>query len=41
MSSDRTETLEFPDSTDGPWRRYVVDANAAGVGTVRYPRLVP
>jgi type II restriction/modification system DNA methylase subunit YeeA len=32
--------LEFPDSVDGPWRRYVYDANAKGIGTVRYPRLV-
>ena len=37
----RTETLTFPGSAGGPWGRYVTDANAAGVGTVRYPRLVP
>jgi hypothetical protein len=36
----RTETLEFPGSIDGPWRRYVTDPDARGVGTVRYPRLV-
>ena len=33
--------LEFPGSTAGPWARYVQDADARGVGTVRYPRLVP
>ena len=32
--------LEFPGSVDGPWKRYVHDANAKGIGTVRYPRLV-
>jgi hypothetical protein len=37
----RTETLEFPGSVDGPWRRYVTAPDARGVGTVRYPRLVP
>jgi type II restriction/modification system DNA methylase subunit YeeA len=37
----RTETLEFPGSTDGPWRRYVHDPDARGIGTVRYPRIVP
>jgi hypothetical protein len=37
----RTETLEFPGSIDGPWRRYVITPDARGVGTVRYPRLVP
>lgn len=39
----RTETLEFPGSADGPWRRFVDPAtvDARGVGTVRYPRLVP
>jgi type II restriction/modification system DNA methylase subunit YeeA len=37
----RTEVLTFPGSADGPWRRYVTDPNPAGVGTVRYPRLVP
>ena len=37
----RTERLEFPGTTDGPWARYVEDANADGIGTVRYPRVVP
>jgi hypothetical protein len=36
-----TETLEFPGSVDGPLKRYVVRPNAQGIGTVRYPRLVP
>lgn len=33
--------LEFPGSTDGPWKRYVHDPNDKGIGTVRYPRVVP
>jgi len=39
----RTEVLEFPGSADGPWRRYVDPAavDQRGLGTVRYPRLVP
>jgi hypothetical protein len=37
----REEILEFPGSTSGPWARYVHDPDARGVGTVRYPRLVP
>ncbi len=39
----RTETLEFPGSADGPWKRYVDPASVdeRGIGTVRYPRLVP
>jgi type II restriction/modification system DNA methylase subunit YeeA len=36
----REEILEFPGSADGPWRRYVHDPDARGIGTVRYPRLV-
>lgn len=36
----RTETLEFPGSTTGPWARYVHDADERGTGTVRYPRAV-
>jgi hypothetical protein len=36
----REDILEFPGSADGPWRRYVHDPDARGVGTVRYPRLV-
>ena len=37
----RTETLTFPGSVDGPWARYIQDPDAHGIGTVRYPRLVP
>jgi hypothetical protein len=38
----RTEVLEFPGSVEGPWKRYVHDADPVrGVGTVRYPRTVP
>jgi hypothetical protein len=37
----REEVLTFPGSVDGPWARYVTEANAKGVGTVRYPRVVP
>ncbi|MEW6486691.1 MAG: DNA methyltransferase [Thermodesulfobacteriota bacterium] len=37
----REEVLEFPGSADGPWRRYVRDPDARGIGTVRYPRHVP
>jgi hypothetical protein len=37
----REEMLEFPGSAGGPWARYVHDADARGVGVVRYPRLVP
>ena len=37
----RTEVLEFPGSTDGPWKRYVHAPNAKGIGTVRYARVVP
>jgi hypothetical protein len=37
----KTETLEFPGSVGGPWKRYVHDADERGVGVVRYPRLVP
>lgn len=39
----REETLEFRGSIDGAWRRFVTDADAdeCGIGTVRYPRLVP
>jgi len=36
-----TRVLEFPGSIDGPWSRFVVDGNALGVGTVRYPRIEP
>ena len=37
----REEVLEFPGSVNGPWARYVRDANDNGIGTVRYPRLIP
>jgi type II restriction/modification system DNA methylase subunit YeeA len=37
----REEILEFPGSMDGPWKRYVHNPDARGIGTVRYPRLVP
>jgi type II restriction/modification system DNA methylase subunit YeeA len=37
----REEILEFPGSVDGPWARYVHDANEQGIGTVKYPRIVP
>jgi len=56
----RTEVLEFPGSTDGPWARYVDpdtvhwvtrthpdplpqagEGGKIGIGTVRYPRVVP
>jgi len=37
----RTEVLEFPGAVDGPWRRFVVEADARGIGTVKYPRVVP
>src|SRR2546430_7054444 len=33
-----TRALEFPGSSDGPWSRFIIDANARGIGTVRYPR---
>jgi hypothetical protein len=35
------EVLEFPGSADGPWAQYVHDPDDRGIGTVRYPRLVP
>lgn len=37
----REEILEFPGSMAGPWARYVHDPDERGIGTVRYPRLVP
>jgi type II restriction/modification system DNA methylase subunit YeeA len=37
----REGILEFPGSIDGPWARYVSEPDERGVGTVRYPRLVP
>lgn len=35
------EVLEFPGSVNGPWARFVVNPNEKGIGTVRYPRVVP
>ena len=32
--------LTFPGSVAGPWARYVTNPNKAGIGTVRYPRIV-
>ena len=37
----REEILEFPGSADGPWARYIHDPDERGIGTVRYPRVVP
>ena len=37
----REEVLEFPGTVDGPWRRFVHEPDARGIGTVRYPRLIP
>jgi hypothetical protein len=37
----KTEILEFPGSVDGPWARYVVEPDQRGIGTVRWPRVVP
>ena len=37
----REEVLEFPGSVDGPWSAHVHDPDGRGMGTVRYPRLVP
>ncbi len=37
----REEVLTFPGSVDGPWSRYVTEPNSKGIGTVRYPRVVP
>jgi type II restriction/modification system DNA methylase subunit YeeA len=34
-------TLEFPGALDGPWKRFVHDADARGIGTVRYPLTEP
>jgi len=33
----REEILEFLGSIDGPWARFVNDAEDRGIGTVRYP----
>jgi hypothetical protein len=37
----REEVLEFPGSASGPWARYVHNPDKRGIGTVRYPCLVP
>ncbi len=37
----REEVLTFRGSVDGPWSQYVTEPDAQGIGTVRYPRLVP
>jgi hypothetical protein len=37
----REEVLEFPGSLKGPWARYVHEPDSRGIGTVRYPRIVP
>jgi hypothetical protein len=37
----REEVLEFPGSADGPWARFVHEPDGRGIGTVRYPRLIP
>ncbi len=37
----REEVLEFPGSVDGPWSRYVHEPDHRGIGTVRYPRVIP
>jgi hypothetical protein len=33
--------MGFPGSVGGPWAPYVHDPDERGIGTVRYPRLVP
>jgi hypothetical protein len=33
--------LTFPGALDGPWRRFVRDADAHGIGTVHYPLTEP
>ena len=37
----REEVLEFPGSAGGPWSAYLHDLDDRGLGTVRWPRLVP
>jgi hypothetical protein len=36
----RTEELRFPGSVNGPWGRYVRDANEQGIGTVVFGRQI-
>lgn len=35
------EFLEFTGAVDGPWARYVQEPDSRGIGTVRYPQVVP
>jgi hypothetical protein len=37
----REQILEFPGSFNGPWGRFVTDADEHGIGSVRYPQLIP
>jgi hypothetical protein len=37
----KQEVLEFPGAVDGPWSAFVENPDLHGIGTVRYPRLVP
>jgi type II restriction/modification system DNA methylase subunit YeeA len=37
----KEDVLEFPASVEGPWAKMLTDANADGIGTARYVRLVP
>ncbi|HEX5444269.1 MAG TPA: DNA methyltransferase, partial [Pirellulales bacterium] len=37
----RHEVLEFPASAIGPWSAYLQETDSQGVGTARFPRLVP
>ena len=37
----REGVSEFPGSIDGPWARYISNVDERGIGTVRYPRLIP
>lgn len=36
-----TRVLDFPGAINGPWSRFVIEANTLGIGTVRYPRVEP
>lgn len=37
----KTRVMEFPASVEGPWRRFVVEPDDRGIGTARWPRVVP
>ena len=37
----KAHVLEFPGAIDGPWSRFVIDPDARGIGTVRYPVIEP